>query len=164
MKLIEKIVDKDNLKMAIKKVKSNKGAPGVDKMTILELEEYFNEYQDDIINQILEKKYKPNLIRRVYIPKPNGSKRPLGIPTVVDGVIQQAIAQVLVPIYEPIFSEHSFGFRPNRSAHDALRGLVWLAILNLNHLYIFLKLRPSFYHGGEIFSAYHSTGKRSKAH
>ena len=117
MKLMEKILSQENLKIAIKKVKKNKGAPGVDKMTVQEIEEWFNQYQEEIIHKIMNKQYRPMPVKRVYIPKPNGKRRALGIPTVVDRVIQQAIAQVLSQIYEPIFSEHSFGFRPRRSAH-----------------------------------------------
>ena len=120
MKLIEKILSEKNLKMAIKKVKQNKGAPGIDKMSVQEVESWFEQYQEEVIGQIMNKQYRPMPVKRVYISKPNGKKRPLGIPTVVDRVIQQAIAQILTPIYEPIFSEHSYGFRPNRSAHMAM--------------------------------------------
>lgn len=120
MKLIEVILRDENLEEAIKRVKSNKGVPGVDKMTVDEIDEYFKAYREQIKKQILAKKYKPQPVRRVYIPKSNGKKRPLGIPTVVDRVIQQAIAQVLSDIYDSKFSENSFGFRPNRSANDAI--------------------------------------------
>lgn len=120
MELIEEILSDENLKMAIKKVKANKGAPGVDKMVIDELDEYFAKNKDKIVQSILDMKYHPQPVKRVYIPKPNGKMRPLGIPTVVDRVIQQAVANKLSEIYEPIFSNHSFGFRPNRSAHDAI--------------------------------------------
>lgn len=120
MKLIEEILSDVNLKEAIKKVKSNKGVPGVDKMTVDEIDKYFEENIEDIKQSILDKKYKPQPVKRVYIPKPNGKKRPLGIPTVRDRVIQQAIAQVLSNIYDETFSDNSFGFRPNRSAHDAM--------------------------------------------
>uniref|UniRef100_UPI0022E52FBD reverse transcriptase domain-containing protein n=1 Tax=Holdemanella biformis TaxID=1735 RepID=UPI0022E52FBD len=120
MELIEKILCEENLQKAIRKVKKNKGAPGVDKMTVQEVEEWFNQYKEDLISKILNKQYKPMPVKRVYIPKPNGKQRPLGIPTVVDRVIQQAMLQVLSEIYEPVFSEHSYGFRPNRSAHMAM--------------------------------------------
>ena len=120
MKLMEKILSKKNLEMAIRKVKQNKGAPGVDKMTVYEIEDWFNQYKEEIISKIMNKQYRPMPVKRVYIPKPNGKQRPLGIPTVVDRVIQQAMLQVLTEIYEPIFSEHSFGFRPRRSAHMAM--------------------------------------------
>ena len=120
MKLIEEILSDVNLKEAIKRVKSNKGVPGIDKMTVDEIDKYFEVNKESIKKSILEKKYKPQPVRRVYIPKSNGKKRPLGIPTVVDRVIQQAIAQVLSRIYDSKFSDNSFGFRPNRSAHDAM--------------------------------------------
>ena len=120
MKLMEKILSKENLQMAIKKVKQNKGAPGVDKMTVQEVEQWFEQYQEEVISKIMNKQYRTMPVKRVYIPKPNGKQRPLGIPTVVDRVIQQAILQELTKIYEPIFSEHSFGFRPRRSAHMAM--------------------------------------------
>ena len=120
MKLIEEILSDVNLKEAIKRVKSNKGVPGIDKMTVDEIDKYFEMNKETIKKSILEKKYKPQPVRRVYIPKSNGNKRPLGIPTVVDRVIQQAIAQVLSRIYDSKFSSNSFGFRPKRSAHDAM--------------------------------------------
>ena len=120
MELMEVILSDENLNEAIKRVKSNKGVSGVDKMTVNEIDKYFEKDKELIINSILEKKYRPQPVKRVYIPKPNGKKRPLGIPTVVDRVIQQAIAQVLSRIYDSKFSDNSFGFRPNRSAHDAI--------------------------------------------
>lgn len=125
MKLIEKILSEENLEMAIKKVKQNKGAPGVDKMTVQEVEQWFEQYHEEITIQIMNKKYRPMPVKRVYIPKPNGKKRPLGISTVVDRVIQQAISQILTTIYEPIFSEHSYGFRPKRSAHMAMEEVLY---------------------------------------
>ena len=131
MKLMEKILSEENLKMAIKKVKQNKGAPGIDKMTVQEVEQWFEQYREEIITQIMSKKYRPMPVKRVYIPKPNGKKRPLGIPTVVDRVIQQAISQILTTIYEPIFSEHSYGFRPKRSAHMAMEEVLYY----LNEVY-----------------------------
>lgn len=120
MKLMEAILQDENLEEAIKRVKSNKGVAGVDKMTVDEIDEYFKSNKETIKKQILEKKYRPQPVRRVYIPKSNGRKRPLGIPTVVDRVIQQAIAQVLTKIYDDTFSDNSFGFRPNRSAQNAI--------------------------------------------
>lgn len=120
MKLMEVILQDENLEEAIKRVKSNKGVAGVDKMTVDEVDEYFKSNKETIKKQILEKKYRPQPVRRVYIPKSNGRKRPLGIPTVVDRVIQQAIAQVLTKIYDDTFSDNSFGFRPNRSAQNAI--------------------------------------------
>ena len=120
MELIEQILSQGNLKEAIHRVKINKGAPGVDNKTVDELDGYFKKHQAEIKDSITKMKYRPQAVRRVYIPKANGKKRPLGIPTVVDRVIQQAIAQVLMKIYDPRFSDHSYGFRPKRSAHDAI--------------------------------------------
>ena len=120
MELIDQILSQSNLKEAIKRVKANKGAAGVDKRTIYEIDDYFKKHQVEIKQSILAMKYKPQAVRRVYIPKANGKKRPLGIPTVVDRVIQQAISQVLMKIYDPEFSAYSYGFRPKRSSHDAM--------------------------------------------
>lgn len=120
MELIEWILQDENLDKAIKAVKQNKGADGIDKMTVGELDAYFALHRDEIKTQIREGNYKPNPVRRTYIPKSNGKKRPLGIPTVVDRVVQQAIAQVLSLGYDKYFSEHSYGFRPNRSCQQAV--------------------------------------------
>ena len=120
--LLEKILDKDNLNKAFKKVKSNKGAGGIDGMEVEHLLPYLKENNQQLIEQIKDGKYRPNPVRRVEIPKEDkGKVRKLGIPTVVDRVIQQAIAQVLTPIYEKQFSDNSFGFRPKRKAHDAMK-------------------------------------------
>ena len=120
--LMEQILHKDNLNKAYKKVKSNKGAGGVDGMSVDELLGFLKDNQEQLIQQIKDGKYKPNPVRRVEIPKETkGEVRKLGVPTVVDRVFQQAITQVLSPIYEKQFSENSFGFRPNRGAHDALK-------------------------------------------
>lgn len=143
MELIEKILSEENLQKATRKVKKNKGAPGVDKMTVQEVEEWFNQYKEELISKILNKQYKPMSVKRVYIPKPNGKQRPLGIPTVVDRVIQQAMLQVLSEIYEPIFSDHSYGFRPNRSAHMAMgevlgylnAGYEWIVDLDIEKFF-----------------------------
>ena len=143
MKLMEKILSQENLEMAIRKVKQNKGAPGIDRMTVHEIEYWFEQYQDELISKIMKKQYRPMPVKRVYIPKPNGKQRPLGIPTVVDRVIQQAMAQVLNTIYEPIFSEHSFGFRPRRSAHMAMEealqylneGYEWIVDLDIEKFF-----------------------------
>lgn len=120
MRLIDEILNEENISLAIKKVVANKGASGIDKMTVYEIKSYWLEHGQDIIKQILDKKYRPQPVRRVYIPKANGKKRPLGIPTVIDRVIQQAIAQKLTPIYEEVFSDYSYGFRPNRDCHMAI--------------------------------------------
>jgi RNA-directed DNA polymerase len=117
--LLEKILDRDNMNLAFKKVKSNKGAAG---MEVDSLQQYLKENGKQLIQAIQDGKYRPNPVRRVEIPKEEkGKVRKLGIPTVVDRVVQQAIAQVLTPIFEEQYSDNSFGFRPKRSAHDAIR-------------------------------------------
>ena len=127
MDLIEVITSKENLNRAYKKVVSNKGASGIDEMTVKELGNYIREHKDEIISYLRNRTYMPKPVRRVYIPKSNGKKRPLGIPTVLDRTIQQAIAQPISDIYENIFSDYSYGFRPNRSCHDAIiRALIYL--------------------------------------
>jgi len=118
--LREKIISNDNLNEAYKRVKKNKGSHGVDKMGVDELLTYLKDNGNQLKQSILDGSYKPSPVRRVEIPKPDGKKRPLGIPTVVDRVVQQAIAQVLSPIFEKTFSDNSFGFRPNRSASQAI--------------------------------------------
>ena len=120
VELIDRILSEENIKAAIHAVKSNKGAPGIDKMAVEALDEYFAKHGEEIKEQIRAKRYKPQPVRRVYIPKANGKQRPLGIPTVVDRVIQQATAQILSLGYERYFSDHSHGFRPNRSCHTAM--------------------------------------------
>lgn len=132
MELMEKILSNENLQIAIKKVKQNKGAPGVDRMTVEEVEDWFNQYRDEVIHQIMNKQYRPMPVKRAYIPKPNGRQRPLRIPTVVDRVIQQAMLQILSQIYEPIFSEHSYGFRPKRSAHMAMEEVLCYLNVSVN--------------------------------
>lgn len=120
--LLELILRKDNLNQAYKRVRSNKGTGGIDGMQVDELLPFLREKQDTLIQEIRNGKYKPNPVRRVEIPKETkGEFRKLGVPTVVDRVIQQAITQELTPIYEEQFSEKSFGFRPGRGQHDALR-------------------------------------------
>lgn len=119
--MLERIVSRDNLNEAFKRVKANKGSHGIDGMGVDGLLSYLKENGEPLRQSILGGKYRPKPVRRVEIPKENGKKRNLGIPTVVDRVVQQAIAQVLTPIYEKQFSENSFGFRPKRSAHQAIR-------------------------------------------
>ena len=120
--LMEQILHKDNLNKAYKKVKSNKGAGGVDGMSVDELLGFLKDNQKQLIQKIKDGKYKPNPVRRVEIPKEEkGEFRKLGVPTVIDRVFQQAITQVLSSIYEKQFTENSYGFRPNRGAHDALK-------------------------------------------
>lgn len=119
--LLEFILSPSNLNAAYQQVKRNKGAGGVDKMEVESLKDYLVSNKDELTTSILRGKYRPNPVRRVEIPKDNGQKRQLGIPTVVDRVVQQAITQVLIPLYEPQFSDHSYGFRPKRNAHQALK-------------------------------------------
>ena len=141
--LIEKILHRNNLNEAFKRVKSNKGSAGIDGISTEELLEHLKENKDKILGQIRARKYKPKPVKRVQIPKSNGKKRNLGIPTTTDRVIQQAIAQILSPIYEKKFSENSYGFRPNRSAHDALKrikeiadeGYIWVVDLDLEQYF-----------------------------
>ena len=113
------ILDKDNLNRAYKRVKAYKGAPGVDGMTIEAVLPWLKETHKELVEKIRKGKYTPSPVRRVEIPKPDGGIRKLGIPTVTDRIIQQAMAQQLMPIFEPLFSEDSFGYRPGRSAKDA---------------------------------------------
>ena len=121
-RLLERILNRNNLNQAFKRVKANKGSHGVDKMEVGEMLEYLKTNGEAIKQAIAEGKYKPNPVRRVEIPKDDGrSKRPLGIPTVIDRLIQQAIAQVLSPIFEQQFHENSYGFRPKRGCHDAIK-------------------------------------------
>ena len=119
-KLLEAILYKDNFNRAYKRVKANKGAAGIDGMTVEEALPYLKEHQQELTNRIYRGKYTPSPVRRVEIPKTDGGVRKLGIPTVIDRTIQQAIAQQLMPIYEPLFIETSYGYRPNKSAKDAI--------------------------------------------
>lgn len=118
--LLEAILDRQNMNKAYKRVKANKGAPGIDGMTIEEALPYLRKHKDELIGRILRGKYTPSPVKRVEIPKPDGGIRKLGIPTVIDRIIQQAISQKLMPIYEPLFSDGSYGYRPGRSAKDAI--------------------------------------------
>jgi len=119
--LMELIVEPDNMERAWKRVRANRGAPGVDGMTIGEFPDYIREHWPRIRQQLLEGTYQPKPVRRKSIPKPDGGQRMLGIPCVLDRVIQQAVLQVLTPIFDPELSESSFGFRPGRSAHGAVK-------------------------------------------
>lgn len=133
--LLNKILMPENIRAAIIEVRKNKGAPGIDGMTVEELAGYFALHESEIIRQILNKQYKPKPVRRVYIPKPNSDKlRPLGIPTVVDRVVQQMVARVLTYEYDNKFSTHSYGFRPNRDCHKAMTEV--LAYLNEGRTWI----------------------------
>lgn len=142
-KLLDKILEKDNLDQAVKLVKSNKGSAGVDGMGVEEMVGYMAMNKDEIIRQIRKREYKPSPVLRVEIPKPNGGTRLLGIPTVLDRVIQQAIAQVLTPMFDKQFSEYSYGFRPRRYAEMAILkalefmndGYEWIVDIDLERFF-----------------------------
>ena len=119
--LLAQVLDRVNLQRAVKQVRRNKGAPGIDGMTVDELPKYLRDHWQGIRAQLEAGKYQPQPVKRVDIPKPDGKTRPLGIPTVLDRFIQQAIAQVISAQWEPHFHRHSYGFRPRRSAHQAVR-------------------------------------------
>ena len=119
--LLERILDRNNLNQAYLKVKRNGGSAGVDGMTVEEMLPYLREHREELLESLRSERYKPKAVRRVEIPKPDGGKRMLGVPTVIDRMIQQAIVQVLQPMYEPFFSENSYGFRPKRSAQQAMK-------------------------------------------
>lgn len=141
--LMERICDRANLNQAYKRVKANKGAPGVDGLTIEALGEYLNNHKEQLIQPLLDGSYEPQAVRKVMIPKPGGGERQLGIPTVVDRLIQQAILQVMEPMFDPGFSESSYGFRPKRSAHQALKkaqeyvkaGHTWIVDMDLEKFF-----------------------------
>ena len=118
------VLDRNNLNQAYLRVKRNKGAAGIDGLTVDELLPYLRENKEELIAKLKDGSYKPSPVKRVEIPKPNGGKRKLGIPTVVDRMVQQAVAQVLTPIFEQVFSDNSFGFRPQRGAQDAVARVV----------------------------------------
>ena len=117
---LDKILSRKNLNEAFRQVKRNQGAEGTDGMSIEEAKEYLSQHKEEIIQDIRQRTYQPKPVRRVEIPKPSGEVRLLGIPTVIDRVIQQAIAQILTPIFEEHFHDSSYGFRPNRNAHMAI--------------------------------------------
>jgi len=119
--LLERILDRNNLNRAYKQVRANHGAPGIDGMTVEDALPWLREHREELLESIRQGKYRPQPVRRKVIPKPDGGERKLGIPTVVDRIIQQAIAQQLVPIYEPLFSDGSYGYRPKRSAQMAIQ-------------------------------------------
>jgi group II intron reverse transcriptase/maturase len=119
--LMEQVVEEENLERALRAVERKRGAAGIDKMTTQELEPHFRRHGAEIRAKLLAGRWTPSPVRRVEIPKPSGGKRQLGIPTVMDRLLQQALLQVLQPIFDPRFSESSYGFRPRRSAHDAVR-------------------------------------------
>lgn len=120
-RLMEKICESSNLNRAYKRVKSNKGSPGIDGMTVDEMSAYIATHKEQLLESLRSGSYQPQPVKEVIIPKTGGGQRQLGIPTVIDRLIQQAILQVLQPIFEKRFSDHSFGFRPGRSAHQAVK-------------------------------------------
>mgnify|MGYP000322833507 FL=1 len=120
MQLMERVVERSNMQRAYNRVKRNKGAPGVDGMSVVQLGSFLRAHWAKIKERLCEGSYEPKPVRRVKIPKASGGLRPLGIPTVLDRLIQQALHQILSPLFEPEFSEYSFGFRPGRSAHQAV--------------------------------------------
>ena len=132
--LMDEILSRENMKQAYKKVKSNKGASGIDDISVDEVMDYLRENWTDIKERIIKRKYKPKPVLRVEIPKSGGEVRKVGIPTVVDRIIEQAIVQKITSIVEPHFSDYSYGFRPNRSAHQAIIKL--LEYLNEGYTYI----------------------------
>ena len=143
MKLMDEVLSKDNLNQAYLQVTRNKGASGVDDMTCEEVKEYLKVQGNELIHQIKSREYKPLPVRRVEIPKPNGGVRKLGIPTVIDRIIQQALVQKMTPIFEPTFSEYSYGFRPNRRCQNAIdraiellnQGYEWIIDLDLEKFF-----------------------------
>jgi RNA-directed DNA polymerase len=118
---MERVVERSNMKLAYQRVVENKGAPGIDEMPVSELKDWLAVHWPSVKKALLEGSYLPQPVRRVDIPKPTGGVRTLGVPTVVDRLIQQALHQVLQPLFEPTFSDHSYGFRPGRGAHQAVR-------------------------------------------
>ena len=118
--LLDKMLSEENLGLALAQVRRNRGTCGIDGMEVSDLKDYLDENLDEIKESIRKRTYKPQPVKRVEIPKPDGGVRKLGVPTVLDRFVQQAIAQVLIPIYEPKFSDNSFGFRPNRCCEMAI--------------------------------------------
>jgi RNA-directed DNA polymerase len=127
---MEEVCQRDNLNQAYRRVKSNKGAPGVDGMTIHDLGPWIKQHKEELMASLLDGSYRPQPVRRADIPKLGGGMRQLGIPTVVDRLVQQAILQVLEPLLDPTFSASSYGFRPGRGAHDALAA-AWFRTIGL---------------------------------
>ncbi|MDF9867275.1 RNA-directed DNA polymerase, partial [Bacilli bacterium PM5-3] len=143
MKLMEVILSSSNLNKAFRKVVKNKGASGVDGIEVQDLKEYILGNKDEIVTSLRNRTYYPMPVKRVYIPKVNGKQRPLGIPTALDRTIQQAIAQPIQDIYEEVFSEFSYGFRSNRSCHDAInqalnylnKGSEWIIDIDIEQFF-----------------------------
>jgi RNA-directed DNA polymerase len=119
--LLEQVLASENMQRAWEQVRANQGAAGIDGRSVKQFPSFAREHGPAIRQSLMDETYQPAAVRRVEIPKRDGGRRPLGIPTVLDRVIQQALAQVLNPIFDPLFAETSYGFRPNRSAHDAVK-------------------------------------------
>ncbi len=142
-RLLEDILSEENMNIALCKVRSNKGSAGVDGVTVDEIEEYMSQNEESIKEQIRGRQYKPQPVLRAEIPKENGGVRKLGIPTVLDRIILQAVAEKLTPIFDPLFSSHSYGFRPGKSAHQAIlelcrylnEGYTWIVDLDLEKFF-----------------------------
>src|SRR5271169_6171907 len=142
-RLMEEVCERENLKQALRQVKGNKGSAGVDGITINQLTDYLKQHWPGIREQLLSGTYEPKPVRRVEIPKPDGGVRKLGIPTVLDRFIQQAVMQVLQRRWDSTFSDHSYGFRPGRSAHHAVEaaqqyiaaGYRWVVDLDLEKFF-----------------------------
>src|ERR1700736_6553073 len=141
--VMEAVCERENLRGALQRVKGNKGSPGVDGMTVEQLPGYLEQHWPAIREQLLSGTYQPQPVKRVEIPKPDGGVRKLGIPTVLDRFVQQAVQQVLQGQWDPTFSEHSYGFRPNRSAQQAVaraqqyiaEGFTWVVDLDLEKFF-----------------------------
>jgi RNA-directed DNA polymerase len=140
---MEEIVERENLKEALRRVKANKGGPGVDGITFGQIDDHLKQHWPAIREQLLNGTYRPQPVKRVEIPKPDGGVRKLGIPTVLDRFIQQAVLQVLQQRWDPEFSDHSYGFRPRKSAHQAIAqaqqyiaaGCSWVVDLDLEKFF-----------------------------
>jgi len=141
--LMEAVCERENLKKALRRVKANKGSPGVDGMTVEQLSDYLRTHWPQHRDELLRGTYTPSPVRRVEIPKPDGGVRKLGVPTALDRFVQQAVLQVLQPLFDPTFSDHSYGFRPGRSAHQAVAaaqkhlasGYRWVVDLDLEKFF-----------------------------
>jgi RNA-directed DNA polymerase len=153
---MEEVVERSNLKLAYQRVVENKGAPGVDDVSVSEFKDWLKVHWPSVKRALLEGRYLPRPVRRVDIPKPSGGIRTLGVPTVVDRLIQQALHQVLQPLFEPTFSDSSFGLRPRRGAHQAVRkaqgyireGKRWVVDIDLEKFF-----ENPYYRGSEPAAA-----------
>jgi RNA-directed DNA polymerase len=153
--LMEAVCERENLKKALRRVKANKGSPGIDGMTVEQLPDYLRAHWPRHREELLQGTYTPSPVRRVEIPKPDGGVRKLGVPTALDRFVQQAVLQVLQPIFDPTFSDHSYGFRPGRSAHQAVAaaqghlasGYRWVVDLDLEKFFDTASYCPQIHEG-----------------